>query len=589
MKLTTGILLAALTCTSALAQTRAAPEPESGRVAKSLVTAKRQMVVAANPLATKAGLEILRQGGSAADAAIATQLVLNLVEPQSSGIGGGAFALHWKQSTSELMSLDGRETAPSAARPTRFLQEETPILFPIAVKSGLSVGVPGLVRLLEQLHQRHGRLPWRELFLPAIDLAVHGFPVSERLSKLLSDISPQSFSPAARSYFYDEKGEPRQAGFILKNPHFAETLRTIAEAGSEAFYDGALAEAIVRSAKSAQTFPSDLSEEDLERYRAVEREPVCVLYRSHRICGMGPPSSGAITIGQALMMLERFDLGSDPLDTGALHLIAEAQKLAYADRGQYVADSDFVPVPRGLLARDYILARSGLIDPDRAAENVQPGLPPGLATRGYGRDGTREGAGTTHISVVDADGNAVALTSSIESAFGSGIWVAGFLLNNQLTDFAFAPSDEDGRVVANAVSPGKRPRSSMAPTLVFDPKGQLWAVLGSPGGSRIILYVMKAVIALVDWKLDAQQVADLANFGSRGGPFELEMDPVSPVASAAHHQGTAPAVAIGMQLAERGHTVRFAAMTSGLHIIVKRDGVLTGGADPRREGLALGD
>lgn len=586
------LLFAIVLCHPAQAQTRAAPEAATGFTPKQLATAQRHMVVAAHPLASGAALKILRNGGSAADAAIAAQLVLNLVEPQSSGIGGGAFALHWDQDQQHLSTIDGRETAPRSARPERFLQEGKPIPFRAAVKSGLSVGVPGLVRLLDELHTRHGKLPWRTLFEPAIQLATNGFTVSARLNEMLTRSDPESFSPAARAYFFDQESEPRPVGSVLKNPQLAQTLRVIAEEGARAFYSGSIAQEIVSAAKSVQSFASDLTAEDLMQYRAVLRDPVCAIYRDHNVCGMGPPSSGAITIGQTLMMLDRFNLGSEPADSmqpNSVHLVAEAQKLAYADRQRFIADSDFVPVPKGLLAPAYVSARAQLIDPARAAENVEPGLPPDLATRGYGRDGSRESAGTTHISVVDADGNAVSMTSSIESAFGSGIWAAGFLLNNQLTDFSFAPADGDGTVVANAVAPGKRPRSSMAPTIVFTPDGKLFAVLGSPGGSRIILYVIKSLIALIDWKLGAQQAVDLPNFGSRGNGFEMEHLPALQMPLLASVPSVGFSEWYSRLLRQFGHEVELAAMTSGSHVIVRRGDVWEGGADPRREGVALGD
>jgi gamma-glutamyltranspeptidase/glutathione hydrolase len=538
------------------------------------------MVAAANPSAVAAGLEILRAGGSAVDAAVAVQLVLNLVEPQSSGLGGGAFLLHWDALKRELNSYDGRETATAAARPDRFLVHGNPRTPADAAFGGLSVGVPGTLRLLEAAHKQHGRLPWHRLFQPAIRLAEHGFEVSPRLNLLLWWHGPQGFSPEARRYFFDETGKPHRAGHLLKNPELAQTLRTIAERGADAFHTGATADAIVAAVRNAPNHAGDITREDLAAYSVKERRPVCIVYRRHHVCGMGPPSSGGLAVGQVLRLIEPFDLGTGPgaaLNSRALHIIAEAEKLAFADRNFYVADPDFSPVPDGLLDDSYLAARRSLISGASVLSRPRPGRPPGAANGRLGADATVEGAGTSHVSIVDRDGNAVALTTTIESAFGSRLWAAGFLLNNELTDFSFHPFDSQGRALANAIAPGKRPRSSMAPTLVFDEHGRLKAVLGSPGGPRIILYVVKTLVALIDWKLDAQQAAALMNFGSRGGPFEIESDRPEGIWSA-------------LRMRAYGHHIRADLMTSGTHVIVRRpDGMLEGGADPRREGVARGD
>jgi gamma-glutamyltranspeptidase/glutathione hydrolase len=541
--------------------------------------AKRQMIAAAHPLAVDAGLELLAAGGSAADAAIGVQLVLNLVEPQSSGIGGGAFALHWDAAAGQLKSYDGRETAPAAARPDRFLVGKTPMPFGDAIFGGASVGVPGTVRLLEALHKRHGRLPWAQVLAPAIRLADEGFPVSPRLHLLLRWYGSHSFAPRARDYFFDRGGSARPIGSVLKSPELAATLRAIADRGAGAFYEGAIAQAIVEAVRNAPNHQGDVTLEDLAGYRVKEREPLCFEYRRNRICGMGPPSSGALAVGQILKLVEPFDLGRGPseaLNARALHLITEAQRLAFADRDRYVGDPDFVTVPPTLLDAAYLGGRRGLIDPAAAMEKASPGTPPQIGSLAPGVDDTVEQNGTTHFCIVDRDGNIVSMTSTIESGFGSRQWAAGFLLNNELTDFALSPVDRAGRPLANAVGPAKRPRSSMAPTIVFDAEGKPWAVLGSPGGSRIILYVAKTLVALIDWKLDAQAAAALMNFGSRGRQFEIEIDH----SSALWH---------ALSMRPFGHRIAADYLASGTHVIVRRpDQHLEGGADPRREGVARG-
>jgi len=584
---------------AALAQrTPAAPEGATGYRSQALAVANRMMVVAANPYAADAGFEILKAGGSAVDAAIAVQLVLGLVEPQSSGLGGGAFLLTWDNQRREMQTYDGRETAPAAAKPDRFLIDGKPMGFGQAVASGLSVGTPGLVRLLDLAHQKHGRLPWARLFEPAIRLAEAGFQVSPRLNALLAEDGPARFQPSARAYFFDAEGKPRAVGSRLANPEYAATLRLIADARAAAFYAGPLAEAVVAAVRAAPV-PGDLALADFASYRVIERAPVCTKYRMRTVCGMGPPSSGGHTVAQVLALLEPFDLGRGPraqMNAHALHLIAEAQKLAFADRDRYLADPDFVAIPEGLLAPAYLETRRAAINPARAMGRVQPGTPPLKLGQVFGEDATYEVAGTSHMSLVDADGNAVAMTTTIESGFGSGIWAAGFLLNNQLTDFSFRPADAAGRPVANRIEPGKRPRSSMAPTLVFDASGQLEAVLGAPGGSRIILYVLKTLVALIDWQLDPQAAIALANFGSRGGPFEFEHDarllwPGWPwdVPPPAGLWGERSALWPALQMTARGHVLQLDRLNSGTHAIVRRKGRLEGGADPRREGVARGE
>lgn len=554
------------------------PEADTGQSAQSLARADRHMVSSANRHASEAGREILRKGGSAVDGAIATQLVLGLVEPQSSGLGGGAFLLHWDAAAKALKTYDGRETAPASATPDRFLKGGRPMDFDTAVQSGLSIGTPGLVRLLETAHRQHGKLPWADLFAPAIRLARQGFAISTRLHFLLRWFGPTGLSPEAKTYFFDRNSSPLPIGYTLRNEAYAATLEKIAQSGADAFYAGPLAEAIVAAAQKAPHAAGDLTLADLAAYTVVEREPVCVPYRSYRVCGMGPPSSGGIAVAQILKLIERFDPGRTPddaMNTAALHLVTEAERLAYADRGRYLADPAFVSVPAGLLDPDYLAQRSALIHPEEAQKTVEPGTPPGADKRAFGIDATRESVGTSHISVVDDDGNAVAMTTTIEGAFGSGVFTSGFLLNNELTDFSFTHTDASGVPIANRVEGGKRPRSTMAPMLVFDDKGEVFAALGSPGGGRIVLYVVKTLIGLIDWKLDAQAAIDLPNFGSTGGPLELEIG-WSTIWKA-------------LALRSYGQAVAPSLMNSGVHAIVRRDGRLEGGADPRREGAALGD
>ena len=553
------------------------PKGESGFLPKPLVKAKRHMVVAAHPLAAEAGLAILRQGGSAVDAGIAVQMVLNLVEPQSSGIGGGGYILHWDKSAKRLTSIDGRETAPAAASPELFLDEAgKPLPRDAAMASGLSVGVPGALAALKLAHDQYGKLPWAELFQPAIDLARAGFPVWPRLAKMIAETDPSSFAPQARRYFFDAQGRPWPSGYKLANPALAETFELIAREGPGAFYEGEIARDIASAVANDPRRPGKLTVGDLAAYRAKERESVCVLYRANRVCGMGPSSSGAVAVGQTLALIEPFDLGPAPLDVRAAHIIAEAERLALADRARYLADSDFVPMPlAGLLDPGYLAERRALIDPERAQGQVAAGSPPNTRQGAFGLDRSQEQAGTSQISIVDDAGNAFSMTTSIETAFGARSMVRGFLLNNQLTDFSFSPADEEGRAIANRVEGGKRPRSAMDPTIAFGEDGALRYVLGSPGGPAIILYNVKTIVALVDWGLDAAEAAALVNFG--GGEKALLLEP-----------GTAWDQ-LAASLEAMGHTVRRVPLTSGQHVVAVTPAGLEGGADPRREGVALGD
>ena len=549
------------------------PEPASGRSEKPLAHAQRHMVAAAHPLAVEAGLQMLDAGGSAVDAMIAVQLVLNLVEPHASGLGGGAYLLHYEATSRMVRAYDGRETAPAAVTADLFMRDGKAMTFRDAVAGGRSVGTPGVVRLLEIAHRKHGRLPWARLFQPAIDLAENGFPLSSRLHTLLRRDRTIAGEAAARSYFLNAEGTPKAAGTLLRNPEFAQTLRAIATGGADAFYRGDIARAIVGAVRSHPINPGLLSEADLADYQVREVDALCSPYRVYRVCGMPPSSSGGIAVLQMLGLLSHRDMSAvAPESTQAVHLLAEAGRLAYADRSRWVADDRFVDVPvRGLLDPAYLAARARLIQP-RSMGKATAGTPPG-ARLAYADDAVDEVAGTSHIAIVDGDGNAASMTTTIENFFGSRVLVRGFLLNNQLTDFNFTEQDS-GQPAVNAVAPGKRPRSSMAPTLVFRDNGDLHLVLGSPGGSRIINYVAKTLIATLDWGLDIQAAIALPNTGSRNGPTEIERG------TAAEEQA-AP-------LRAMGHDVEITDMTSGLHGIMRVGNGWQGGADPRREGIARG-
>ena len=583
--------IAALCCALLLAACASAPERPSAPEAASgfrpglqSTTAQRHMAAAANPLAAEAGREMLREGGSAVDAAIAMQMVLTLVEPQSSGIGGGAFLLHFDGR--RVQAYDGRETAPLAAEENLFMAGGKPMAFHDAAVGGRSVGTPGVLRMLEAAHRQHGRLAWARLFEPAIRLADEGFPVSPRLHALLNDEKFLARDPAARAYFYDADGAPKAVGTVLRNPPLAATLRAIAGGGADAFYRGEIAAEVVRIVSSHPN-AGRLAAADLAAYQAKERTPVCTDYKRWRVCGMPPPSSGGIAVAQMLGIFAVRNIAVvPPVDIGgqlqpqvdAVHLFSEAGRLAFADRNLYVADPDFIPVDWIALTDPRYLADRAKLIGDRSMRRAAPGVPAGYRVAWAADESQR--IATSHISAVDGFGNAVSMTTSIEDAFGARLMVRGFLLNNQLTDFSFLPS-EDGKPIANRVQPGKRPRSSMAPTLVFDrASGEMVAALGSPGGSQIIGYVARTLVGVLDWDLDIQQAISLANFGSRNGPTEVERGRVG------------RGVIEGLQA--RGHEVGEIPMTSGLQGIVRvrlADGQhgWAGGADPRREGVALGD
>ena len=555
-----------------------APEAPSAVSEKKAVHAERQMVVAANPLATQAGLDVLRAGGSAADALVAVQAVLGLVEPQSSGLGGGAFLAWYDAEAGAITTFDGRETAPAAATPELFLGAGgEPLGFFDAVVGGRSVGVPGVPRLLEAVHEKYGKRPWPDLLQPAIKLAEEGFAVSERLNTMISeDVGRLDTQPSTRAYFFDASGAPLATGATLRNPDYAETLRALSDGGADAFYTGPIAEKIVAAVSGHPTNPGKLTLQDLASYEVKERPAVCASYRGLDVCGMGPPSSGALTIGQILGMIEPFDIATlGPDDPESWRIIGEATRLAFADRERYIADSDFVSIPKGLLNADYLKSRSELIRRATALpeDGVSAGEPPWDKAELRIDGQSFDMPATSHFVIVDADGNVASMTTSVENAFGSRQMAGGFILNNQLTDFSFAPQ-KNGNAVANHVEPGKRPRSSMAPTIVLQ-DGKPVHALGSPGGSSIIPYVATTLIGLVDWKMDMQAAIAMPHMLNRFGVYELEA-------------GT-DAENFAQDLKALGYEVEIDDLNSGLHGITISANGLSGGADPRREGVALGD
>jgi len=550
------------------------PEAATGRSVNEVAYAQNFMVSAANPYATEAGLAILRKGGTAIDAAVAVQAMLTLVEPQSSGIGGGAFMLYWDNSSQKLYSLDARETAPMAATPDLFLDEQgQPPTYLEALVGGRSVGTPGVMRGLEAAHQRWGTQQWGDLFTSTIERAEAGFIVTPRLAQLIEmELNPGLTAlGAARDYFWPN-GQPLQANSRKQNPELAQTLRAIASQGADALHQGPIAEAIVAAVQNSEVQPGLLTLDDLASYQPVWREPVCGGYRVFEICSMGPPSSGGITMLQIMALLEPFDLHTLEVNgEEALHFFTQASRLAFADRNRYIADADFMEVPiSALLNRDYLDSRVAYI----GGTDMGHALPGSLEDLLRADDQSPEFPNTSHFSIVDQYGNAVSVTTTIEFGFGSGVMTNGFLLNNQLTDFSWVP-EIDGEPVANRVEPGKRPRSSMAPAIVFDETGQVLHVVGSPGGPRIINYVTQTMIALLDWDLDMQAAIDLPKITNLNGSTALErgtnLERLLPLFEA------------------RGHDVEVRDLNSGLHGISIHDGRLIGGADPRREGTAKGD
>ncbi len=588
----------------------AQPEGASGYTPKPGWATTKFAVAAANPLATDAGFQVLRAGGSAIDAAVAVQMVLTLVEPQSSGIGGGAFMLH--STGSKVEAFDGRETAPAGVDGNLFMGADgKPMAFFDGVVGGRAVGVPGVVKMLEVAHQQYGKLPWAQLFIPAIALAESGFKVSPRLAMQLKNDAHLKKDPAAAAYYFSADGSSLEPGTLLKNPALAEVLRQIATKGASAMHEGSIAQAMVKKVQGHPTNPGKLSMSDLSGYQVKKREPLCSDYfaahSAYKICGMPPPSSGAIAVGQILGMLANTNAATLPPVEGMsgvagsvmgsgqtpsadwLHLYTEASRLAFADRAQYLGDPDFVTAPGGswmsLLAPDYLAARAKLIAQQPGGQSMKTANPgvPGPVKTAYAPMPDQPEFGTSHISIIDAFGNAISMTSTVEDAFGSrqltdgGTGKAGgFFLNNELTDFSFAPTDAEGKPIANRVQPGKRPRSSMAPTLVFDKTtNQLVMTGGSMGGALIIHHTAKLLYGTLNWGLNAQQAIDLPNFGSLNGPSLLEEKRFSPATVEA--------------LRARGAEVREQNMNSGLQAIQKTDKGFFGGADPRREGVVLGD
>ena len=607
----------------------AIPEKSSGyKLGNKVVTSATYMAVTANPRATQAGCEVLNAGGTAADAAVAIQTVLGLVEPQSSGLGGGAFTLYYKASTKQVLSYDGRETAPAAAtenylRHISDTNQTNPLptlssSFSSTKASGRSIGTPGAVKMLELIHQDHGQKPWDTLFEPAIQLATNGFGISGRMADAIAGAKNDLLrDPDAAAYFLNADSSPKALGTIIKNPDYAQTLSSIAKGGANAFYTGPIAQSIVNKIKVTSSgganpvaiTPGLTELSDLANYKAIKREPVCTTYRNYWVCGMGPPSSGGIAVAQSLGILENFDLsasqylptlvnaeGGKP-SVAAVHLISESQRLAYADRNKYVADTDFVPLPgngvSSMVAKDYLKTRAALISTTKSMGTAQAGVFPAAKALG---SSAAEGKGTTHMSIVDKYGNALVMTTTIESGMGSYHFTRGFLLNNQLTDFSFDPSDASG-LIANRIGPLKRPRSSMAPTLVFakaadGSRGDFVMATGSPGGATIIQFVVKTVVSALDWKLDAQQATSMVNFGAANsattgvGGEHPSIDVTN--------SGLNDPLLVGLR--SLGHTVSYSAQSSGVSTIIRAPAswnaglpTLWGGADPRREGIALGD
>ncbi len=562
-----------------------APEVATAYADKPGWAARKYMVAAANPLAVEAGYRMLKKGGSAIDAAIATQLVLGLVEPQSSGIGGGAFLMYYDGKV--VQAFDGRETAPASADEHLFQNPDgTPLSRVAGVVGGRSVGAPGVLRMLEMAHKQHGKLAWKALFEPAIALSDKGFPVSQRLNGLLTWDRHIRKDPVAAKYFYDAAGKPWPIGHVLKNPALARSLREIAAGGADAFYQGRIARDIAAKVAGHPTNPGKLTAQDIAGYRPKVRTPVCSDYRAWTVCGMPPPSSGGIAVAQMLGILETRDMAQyAPADgvpgVDALHLFTEAGRLAYADRNRYAADTDFVPLPgrgiAGLIDKNYLAQRAALIG-EKSLGVAEPGNPLGVNVA-WGTDTAIDMPSTSHMAVVDGHGAGLSMTTTVEDAFGARLMVDGFILNNQLTDFSFDSVDKDGPI-ANRVQAGKRPRSAMSPTIVFDKAtGKLALTVGSPGGPAIINYVAKVLVGTMDWGLNVQQAIALPNFGSRNGPTELE--------ERRFPQSTVDA------LKARGHSVRLTEQNSGLHGIqrlsVHGQDLWFGGADPRREGVAKGD
>lgn len=552
------------------------PEAATGYQAKTAVTGEDYMVVAAHPYASWVGKKIIKQGGSAIDAAVAIQAMLTLVEPQSSGIGGGTFILYWDNKNKKLHTFDGRETAPAAASPIMFLRNNRPIPWKEAVVGGSSVGVPGVLKALEMAHQEFGKLQWQRLFFDAATIAEEGFEVSPRLEKLVAlDLHPGLIAFTKTKLYFYPGGNPIKAGFKRKNTALARTFRGIAEQGTDYFYKGKVAEQIANTVQNASIRPGKLTKSDIAGYEAKKRDPICGQYKKFKICGMAPPSSGGITVYQILKMLESYELQQyQPNQLEAVHLFTQASKLAFADRNAFIADTDFTKLPyAALINQSYLRRRSALISPD---ENIRYARAGAAYSEAFLKSDTSyDLPNTSHIAIVDKEGNAVSMTSSIEFAFGSGLMTEGFLLNNQMTDFNFMPTSGPNRVL-NRIEPGKRPRSSMSPTMVFDENDELVLVIGSPGGSRIINYVAQSIIGVLDWGLNVQEAINLPKVTNRNDYTALE-------------RGTSVEL-LANALQKLGHSkLKVIDLNSGIHGIQIKNGKLYGGADPRREGIAVGE
>ena len=564
--------------TSAFAQftpTRDAPEPAGKTQQRNASFSKRDMVAAAHPLATQTGVAILAKGGSAIDAAVAVQMVLNLVEPQSSGIGGGSFMLHYDAARKATVAYDGRESAPAAATPGMFLGEDgKPIRYADAVRSGRSFGVPGTLRALQAAHAAYGKLPWASLFTPAIELAERGYPLSVRTAQQAAASTTLRDTPQTRAMFFNADGSAKPVGTIVKNPALAVTFRHIAKEGADAFYTGEIARAVVEAVRN-HARPGVVTTADMADYRVRIREPICGPYRGFRICSTPMPSSGGVAILQILGMLERFEIHNmKPDSLEAAHLFAEAGRLAFADREKFAADDHFADVPvAALVSAEYIRQRSALIRNDRSMGRAEPGNPAPQKIAGAGDD-RNSLTGTSHFSIVDSRGNAVSMTTSVDSSFGSQIFVRGFFLNNHMTDFSLNPVDANGVPVANALYPGKRPRSTMVPVIIFERDGALKLVIGSALGSTIVNSVTKSIIGVLDWGLDMQTAIALPNGGSRNGPTDIERNTAA--------EKLVPG------LKALGHETRLGDIPSGLHGILRTNNGWQGGVDPRREGAAQG-
>jgi len=551
------------------------PEQASGLQETRSLIAKDFMLATANPLATQAGYDVLATGGSAIDAMVAVQTVLGLVEPQSSGLGGGAFMVYYDAEKHTLTTFDGRETAPIQAAPALFLEDGEPLSFYDAVVGGRSVGTPGTVKLIYDTHTTYGSQPWEQLLTPAIQLAEMGFPVSSRLAGAINDDKERlSRYPGTHQYFFTPSGVPLPEGYLLKNPEYANTLKSLASAGADAFYSGEIALSIISTVQSAEDNPGVLSLEDLSNYAIIERAPTCMPYLSYEVCGMGPPSSGALTVGQILGLIKPFDLSRwGPEHPYSWQVIGDATQLAFADRGLYMADADFVTLPDGLLDPEYLTQRASLIVPGKPIQTVEPGQPSwknGALTRAM--DQAIELPSTSHFVIVDKQGNVVSMTTTIENGFGSRLMTNGFLLNNELTDFSFVP-ESNGKPVANRVEPGKRPRSSMSPTIVMQ-DGKPVLAIGSPGGSRIISYVTNALIRHLQWNEPLQQTLNSPHLINRFGTYDIESG--------------MPIDHLAKELESLGYTINRRPLNSGLHAIKITEGQLTGAADPRREGVVMG-